>query len=236
MTCIHPKIFEKQIKFLVAKGYRFSTISKLPDNPAVQRTIAISFDDGYKDISAYALPLLAKLGIPATVFIITDFIGLDNRWDVNLGGIHYPHLSVNDIRDLHQSGWEIGSHSLSHRSLRGLMQNELIRQIGDSKNRLEELIAEPVRCFAPPFGNVSPRIIDAALHCGYQKICGFYPLKYYDSAVSEYLVLRLAVYRSDSRRAILAKLSANRHLYYEVFKQNIINFCSNATVIVNSLR
>ncbi len=198
--------------------------------------MAISFDDGYKNIVDYAFPVLSRLNIPATVFVITDFIGRDNRWDVALGGIHYSHLAAVDIRKLYQAGWEIGSHSLTHQSLRGLTLVELRRQLRDSKRKLEELIGQAVESFAPPFGNVSPRIIDAAVGCGYRKVCGFFPLKYYNSPIPPQLVLRLAVYRSDTSRSLLAKLSGTKRLYREVLKQNIINFCSNATIAVKSLR
>lgn len=236
VTCIHPNTFEKQIELLVSMGYSFSTISGLADNSNDHQQVAISFDDGYKNIADYAFPVLSRLNIPATVFVITDFIGRDNRWDVALGGIHYSHLEAEDIRKLHRAGWEIGSHSLTHQSLRGLTQVELRRQLRDSKGKLEDLIGQPVESFAPPFGNVSPRIIDAAVSCGYRKVCGFFPLKYYNSPTPPHLILRLAVYRCDTSRSLLAKLSVTRLLYREVLKQNIINFCSNATIAVKSLQ
>ena len=116
LTCVHPDTFEKQIAFLTSEGYQMVTLSDLRLNGNNKR-IAICFDDGYQDVYDYAFPVLQKYSAVATVFIIVDYIGKDNTWDVNIGGIRYRHLDEDSIHKLVESGWEIGSHSMSHLSL-----------------------------------------------------------------------------------------------------------------------
>lgn len=237
LSCIHPKTFAKQIDFLISKGFQLVTLSQLDTvSESSDKRIAICFDDGYKNVIDHAYPVLKKYSAAATVFIITDFIGRKNMWDVNLGGIQYEHLSKENIQKLVDAGWEIGSHSVSHRSLRGVNEQELNYQLSHSKRILEKMFSRPVHYFTPPFGTVSPRINSAALKHGYRKVCGFFPIKYYKTVIPKGVILRLAVYRSDSLKSIERKLSGDKRMYFEVIKQSVINFCSNATIAVNSLR
>lgn len=237
ITCIHPKQFEKQIRFLADQGYQFLTLEKLVASKSVNpKAIAITFDDGYRDIHKYALPILKKYNAPATVFIITDYIGKENTWDVNLGWIRYEHLNEREIDSLIDEGWEINSHGTSHCSLHGLTEREIIRELSRSKTMLQERFRQPIRFFAIPFGNINERIRRLAIKTGYQGIAGFYPVKYFKNPLPLGIILRLAVYRTDSLKSIKRKLSNNSELLKEVLKQNAINLCSNATIIVNSLR
>jgi len=237
ITCIHPKQFEKQIGFLADQGYQFLTLEKLVASKSVNpKALAITFDDGYRDIHKYALPILKKYNAPATVFIITDYIGKENTWDVNLGWIRYEHLNDREIDSLIDEGWEINSHGTSHCSLRGLAEEEIIRELSRSKTMLQERFRQPIRFFAIPFGNVNERIRRLAIKTGYQGIAGFYPVKYFKIPLPLGIILRLAVYRTDSLKSIKQKLSNNSALLKEVLKQNAINLCSNATIMVNSLR
>lgn len=237
LSCVHPKTFEKQIDFLISKGFHLVTLSQLEtESMSNDKRIAICFDDGYKGVIEHAYPILKKYSVAATVFIITNFIGRKNTWDVNLGGIQYEHLSREDIQKLVDAGWEIGSHSVSHQSLRGVDKQELQYQLRHSKATLEKIIKQPVHVFTAPFGTISNRINTAALKSGYHKICGFFPIKFYKGAIPKGVVLRLAVYRSDGLNSIERKLSGDRRLYFEIIKQNVINFCSNATIAVNTLR
>ena len=72
------KVFEQQMAY-VARTYRVLTIEDLVDRlvrgDLPRNTLAITFDDGYRDTRTHAAPILARHGLPATVFLATSFIG-----------------------------------------------------------------------------------------------------------------------------------------------------------------
>lgn len=78
--------FERQMRYLAAH-YRVVALDQLPDGgPGVEAgrpLAAITFDDGYRNLYQYASPVLRRLGLPATVFVITDFLqyGRAPWWD-----------------------------------------------------------------------------------------------------------------------------------------------------------
>ena len=71
--------FENQLKYLKKKG--FKTINFNEIDKKENKTIIITFDDGYKDILYNALPILKKYNFKATCFLVTNFIGDYNYWD-----------------------------------------------------------------------------------------------------------------------------------------------------------
>lgn len=234
--CVRPEKFRQQIEYLLKIGYEFTTLSELVANWENPKLIALAFDDGYKNIFTFAFPILREHGVPATVFLIANSVGGDNSWDVNLGGRKYRHLDVYEIQELVRNGWEMGSHSLSHQSLVGMPTDSIERELKLSKKIIEEKFNTPVRFFCAPFGKLNRKIIDLAKQAGYQNFCGFFPFKYYKQKPPPEIVMRLAVYSTDSLKAIERKLASNWLLKIEIIKQNVINFCANGTVIIQKLK
>jgi len=108
--------------------------SELPGRP-----IILTFDDGSETVYNAALPIMQKYGFTGTAFIVYNYIG---------AGFY---MNADQIKALHDSGWEIGSHSLSHVNLRqrpGKQEDE----ITSSKIRLESLLGFSIPVFAYPFG------------------------------------------------------------------------------------
>ncbi|MCX5714858.1 MAG: polysaccharide deacetylase family protein, partial [Candidatus Omnitrophica bacterium] len=74
---VSPDAFERQMRFLKTHKYNVVTLEVLVDlvsrgKKFPTRTVAITFDDGYKDNFIYAFPILKKYGIKATEFIIVN--------------------------------------------------------------------------------------------------------------------------------------------------------------------
>lgn len=229
---IKPEQFRFQIKMLKERGYIFKNISQLNDDGE----ISINFDDSYQCIYRNAFPILQEMNIPATFFVITDYIGRKNMWDVKLSKDRAKHLDDLQIKELIRYGWELGSHTRSHRCLTLLARDELIKEIKLSKEELENRFGVKVRSLSVPFGRLNQRVIELALEFGYEKICGFFPFKYYFNGVNKFIVPRIAVYSVDNIGNIVNKISSDRkRLFFEVLKQNVINFCANGTILTKSI-
>jgi len=236
MGCINPAKFRKQIVFLLESGYEFVTLQELSLRKDARNLIALTFDDGYQGVFTYAFPILRAYNIPATVFLITNYLGVKNTWDINLGGIKHQHLAIPEIMELVRNGWEVGSHGISHRMLIGMSGSEIHAELLHSKQLLEHRFSTDVRYFCAPFGKLNRKVIAEAKTVGYKGICGFYPFKYYKSLPPDFIILRLAVYSFDSLKAIENKLAANWRIRREIIKQNVVNFCANGSIIVQNLK
>lgn len=117
-------------------------------------TLVITFDDGYQDNFRVAAPILQRLGLPASFFVTTGFIGTEvvAPWDADL--LRQPWMSWDEVRELKAMGFEIGSHTDSHIDL-GTAEPAAIRaDLTISKERLTQELGSPVTQFAYPFGGL----------------------------------------------------------------------------------
>jgi len=119
---VTPERFEHQLGELVGRGYLGATFTEAVISPPHPRTLAVTFDDGMRSVLERARPVLARLGLPATVFVPTDLVGsegpmswrgieqwVDGEHDRELVPLTWQELSA-----LRAEGWEIGSHSRTH--------------------------------------------------------------------------------------------------------------------------
>jgi len=65
-----PDRLEAQIGSLLERGYEGATFSDAVNRPLAERTLAVTFDDSYRSVIELAAPVLARLGVPGTVFVI----------------------------------------------------------------------------------------------------------------------------------------------------------------------
>jgi peptidoglycan/xylan/chitin deacetylase (PgdA/CDA1 family) len=126
--------------------------------PAPRRTVAVTFDDCYRD-NLFAARVLAEHGLPACFFIPTGFVGTNAvfPWDRDLPRM--PNLSWDEIREMASLGHEIGSHSVTHPDMAQIPEEQTRYELLESKATLERELGRPVRWFAYPFG--SPEHIPA---------------------------------------------------------------------------
>lgn len=119
--------------------------------------VVITFDDAYQNFLEFAYPELIKRKIPATLFIPAGLLGGYNSWDYD-NGKEYPLLRImneSDLKILDQNFIEIGSHSLTHRRMAILSDNELEMEIIKSKEILERQTGKEIKHFAYPFGELA---------------------------------------------------------------------------------
>jgi peptidoglycan/xylan/chitin deacetylase (PgdA/CDA1 family) len=168
--------FERQLRYLIGRGYRGATFTAALTQHARGRTLVVTFDDAFRSVREVAFPVLNRLGLPATIFAPTAFVGSDRpmAWSGIDHWIGTPHdaellpLSWEDLRDLAGAGWEVGSHSRTHPRLTELEHAELARELSGSKQECQQHLERPCTSIAYPFGDVDGRVAAAADRAGYQ--------------------------------------------------------------------
>jgi peptidoglycan/xylan/chitin deacetylase (PgdA/CDA1 family) len=139
-----------QLALLRDEGFRVEDAGKaVADlNAGNDRSVAITFDDGFSDNCSLALPVLERYGFPVTVFLVADALVGRIR---PLPGSRY--LDVRQAREMLETGLvRFGCHGATHRRLRGMSSSDLKRETADAKHRIEDALGTPVTLFAYPYG------------------------------------------------------------------------------------
>ena len=115
--------------------------------------LVITFDDGYRDNHTYAAVELERVGLPATFFVSTDFIGSDLTpwWDAE-SGVKSEWMTWKEVIDLDQRGFDIGAHTRTHPNLASSSEEAAREEIFGSKRILESKLGHEVAHFAYPYG------------------------------------------------------------------------------------
>ena len=121
---------------------------QLPEECLPSSMITFTFDDGCLSTYTRAFPILEKYSYPATAFIITSAVGEPG------------YMTIEQILDLVNNGWEIGSHTVSHADLTQLSDGQLSYELLESKQYLESFGLK-VENFSSPYGNYDERVIKA---------------------------------------------------------------------------
>lgn len=174
--------FEKQINWLSAN---FDIVSlaeaqkRIRSGCNTRPTICVTFDDGYADNTAFALPLLIKRKIPVTYFVTTWHTtqGQPFSHDVDRGRPLAPN-SAETLRAMADAGVEIGGHTRHHPSLADIKDPQvLFDEVIAATIEMEEIIQQKIRYFAFPFGQVehlSADVFRLAREHGFAGICSAY--------------------------------------------------------------
>ncbi len=228
ITRVTPGQFNRQIKFALKKGYLFLTVGEYAKS-FKSKKVAITFDDAYESVHKYALPILQKYNIPATVFVNPAYVGQQNTWDVNIGWLKFKHMNWKQIIELDKVGWEIGSHGLSHRDLTRLDKSTLKKELALSKRLLERRLIKQVSSVSYPFGNTNQHVCKISRDIGYthgyvmsRGLCG-------DSEAMSFT--RTGIYLLDSSGSFDHKISEKGSWFYKTI-QSTLDFCSDGTVVV----
>jgi len=172
---VTPQALADQLGLLVRRGYRGVTFTEAVTQHGAGRRVAVTFDDGYVSVLRLAFPILARLGLPATVFVPTAYVdsGRLLSWpgvDVWLGTEHEAELagmSWDALGRLREEGWEIGSHTRTHARLPDVDDAALRDELTGSKAVCERRLGTPCRAVAYPYGAVDDRVAAAAGAAGY---------------------------------------------------------------------
>jgi len=206
-----PALFERHMAYLVRRGFRVVSLEEiygaltgglsLPD-----RSVAVTFDDGYADNYENAWPVLERLGIPATVFLVTGAVGRSNHWMEGRGFSRRRMLSWSQVREMSDRGVSFGSHTASHPRLTELSPMQVEDELVSSRRALEDGLGKPVLSFAYPYGLVNDEVREAVERAGYGLACstrsGFNRRE-----TDRFLLRRIEVYGTDRVWRLAQKLT-----------------------------
>jgi len=160
--------FSAQLDWLREKGYRTLSMDEfvfgVKKQSFPEKSVLITFDDGYEGICLHAAPELRKRNMRATFFIITETI--------NKALEGYPYISMKQLTELAADPlFSIGSHTMRHPFLTRLSPQEQLEELTRSKTKLENLTGRPVLALAYPYGDYDASVIAALKESGY--LAGF---------------------------------------------------------------
>jgi len=168
--CMPEALFEQQMRYLKENGFRVISMADLLDfldyrSGVPAKSVVITIDDGYRSSYEIAYPILKSYGFTATLFIYTDFVGASETavtWD--------------QLREMKASGFEVGSHTLSHCDLTKIRPEEPIeaysarvqRELFESKKIIDEKLGQETISLAFPYGEYNQRILFLSERAGYK--------------------------------------------------------------------
>jgi peptidoglycan/xylan/chitin deacetylase (PgdA/CDA1 family) len=159
---VTPENFEKQLVFLLARGYHFVTLDQAfeyfaRDGRAPTHTLVLTFDDGYRSFYTAVFPLLKKYQIPASLYVINQDIGKRGNvtWDM--------------MKEMVKSGLvEIGVHTVNHRPLSKLNEASQRYQLEESKRELEQGLGIEITTVVYPFGRYNSTTLKLVQELGFK--------------------------------------------------------------------
>jgi len=161
--CINLDDFKEQVLFLRGNGYDFVTLDNLDYK---KKCVALTFDDGrlsaYKDV----LPFLEKYKLKANFFITTDWIEKKNT-SVKEG--YSDFMDWKHIKELSKKGHLIGSHTVTHKDMTFLNDEQIREELTLSKKILEEKTGVNIDVLCYPFGHYNQKIEILARETDYKK-------------------------------------------------------------------
>ena len=201
---ISPRAFRRQIGQL-AEEKRVASLEEWVEADGEdrrgRRPVMVTFDDGGADVYTEAFPVLQRHHLPATLFMVTDWV--ERR----------GFLTWNQLREMTEAGWTIGSHTKSHPYLPDLSPSRWEEEIRGSKETLEEKLQRPVTLFSYPVGGYTEGVMACVKTAGYRAACT--TNRGSPFSFNPYRLTRVKMTESCHPLVLWAKTSG----YYEQFKR-----------------
>ena len=197
---VRPEDFDAQMKYLSEHGYHTITPDELYDSLAgnaelPENPVLITFDDGYEDNYKNAYPILKKYGFKGTIFVVSSFLGV------------YPNYITGDqAREMDADNISIQSHTVDHKSMTDLSDDELRAELVDSKKKIEKELGHEINYMAYPTGTYNLHIANLVKEAGYKAA---FTIKYgnVDKASNIYALERVPVFHTeDTNKSFLERI------------------------------
>jgi peptidoglycan/xylan/chitin deacetylase (PgdA/CDA1 family) len=173
---VTPARLHAQLSHVVARGYRGATFTAAVTAAPAPKTVAVTFDDGYRSVLELALPILQSLGLPGSLYVPTAWVGAErpmtwpgiDHWADGPWADELQPLAWDGLRQLAGAGWEIGSHTRTHPRLTTLDDARLAAELSESRRDCERELGRACTSIAYPYGDVDARVVAAAARAGYR--------------------------------------------------------------------
>ena len=159
-TGVHPGMFvrastfRRQLEWLVGR-FPMHTLGELIRRRGPSIGAAVTFDDGWRDNLMIAWPIMERLGVRATVFLVRDWV---ERGETREGEF----LRAGEVAALSAEGMEFGAHTVTHPHLDQLPREEVHREMQVSREAIEAWTGRECRLFAYPFGHHNEATVEIA--------------------------------------------------------------------------
>jgi peptidoglycan/xylan/chitin deacetylase (PgdA/CDA1 family) len=142
---------------LLDDGVAVVTLDELRRNPASsQHRVVLTFDDGFRSVHQNAVPVVREFGVPAVVYVVSEWVGKNNRWPGQPESIEtFDLMTWSQLGDCLEAGFEVGCHTANHVYLGRLEGDRWEEELGASRGRLEQELGQRVKHFSYPYGSLS---------------------------------------------------------------------------------
>lgn len=239
-TWLPRRRFVEQMDFLLGRGYTFigedeyfdSLLRRTPENA---KKILLTFDDGYEELFEVYIEDLLPRRIPVLVFLVADFAGKENTWDLSLGRPPFVHLSWDQVAEMVRHGARFGSHGMSHADVTRLSAEALQEEIAGSREAISARTGLEVFSFSYPFGRYDGPGRAAVEAAGYRGAFSLYP-RHTNEYADWFCLRRNGVYIIDTKVSLGWKLERSGFFWFEEMKCRVINALAVFTPLVKNLR
>jgi peptidoglycan/xylan/chitin deacetylase (PgdA/CDA1 family) len=156
------------MQYLKANGYHVISLREFVEFTRLgrqlpQRSVVLTFDDGYKSFRQYGYPVLKELGFPATLFVYTDYVGAGRNA-----------LSWQELRELVAEGFDVQAHSKTHGDLRRIAgepdaqyQRRMQAELAQPQEQFQKNLGRRADIIAFPYGSWDESLLGKAIEHGY---------------------------------------------------------------------
>lgn len=211
--CIAPDRFAAHMRILHGQGMRPCAIEDfvawLSGRKALgDKTFLLTFDDGFYGVYEHAMPVLAQLGWPATVFLVSSLTGKRDVWSTreNPSSQTYPLLGRDHIEEMRKYRFSFHCHSRTHADLTKTTDQDLKDELCGAKTELEDLLGSDVPYFAYPYGRYDERVLAMIQEAGYHAAFSVQP-GFNRPGLDLHRIRRLDVFGTDTPAQLLRKIT-----------------------------
>lgn len=206
---IDPSVFEAQASWLARRR------TVVPLSTAVERLdgrgrlprgmAALTFDDGLQSVHQHAWPVLRRLRLPATVFLVAETLSPEGRavdWVDTPPPYPLQTLTLDEVLEMQSEGVSFASHSYSHLDLPSLGHEECVTDLRRSRELLEDLLKMSVPYLAYPRGRHNAGVRAAAAEAGYSRS---FTLPQGKESFDAHAIPRVGIFQGNGKATLVAK-------------------------------